>query len=103
MAWGILIIAGLFEIVWAILLKYADGFSKLWPSIGTVIAMVISVVLLGIAMKDMPVGTAYAVWTGIGAIGTVIFGIVLLGDPASVSRLVCLVLILSGIIGLKMV
>lgn len=101
MSWFILIIAGLFEVVWAILLKYTDGFSKLWPSVGTVIAMVISVVLLGIAMKDMPVGTAYAVWTGIGAIGTVICGILLLGDPVSASRLFCLVLILCGIIGLK--
>ncbi|MFA6303720.1 MAG: quaternary ammonium compound efflux SMR transporter SugE [Legionella sp.] len=101
MAWIILIIAGLFEVVWAILLKYSDGFSILWPSIGTVIAMIISVVLLGIAMKSMPVGTAYAVWTGIGAIGTVLLGIVLLGDPATAGRLVCLVLILSGIIGLK--
>lgn len=101
MAWIILIIAGLFEVVWAILLKYSDGFSILWPSIGTVIAMIISVVLLGIAMKSMPVGTAYAVWTGIGAIGTVLLGILLLGDPATAGRLVCLVLILSGIIGLK--
>lgn len=101
MAWIILVIAGLFEVVWAILLKYADGFTRFWPSVGTVVAMVISVVLLGIAMKEMPVGTAYAVWTGIGAIGTVIFGIILLGDPASVGRLLCLTLILGGIIGLK--
>lgn len=101
MAWVILIIAGLFEIVWAILLKYSDGFTRLWPSIGTVTAMVISVVLLGIAMKEMPVGTAYAVWTGIGAVGTVILGIILLGDPATAGRLICLTLILAGIIGLK--
>ena len=101
MSWFILVIAGLFEIVWAISLKYTDGLTRLWPSVGTLVAMAISVALLGIAMKDMPVGTAYAVWTGIGAIGTVILGIVLLGDPVSWGRIVCLLLILSGIIGLK--
>lgn len=101
MNWIILIVAGLFEIVWAILLKYSQGFTVLIPSIVAVIAMVISIVLLGIAMKSMPVGTAYAVWTGIGAIGTVILGIILLGDPVTFGRIICLFLILSGIIGLK--
>jgi quaternary ammonium compound-resistance protein SugE len=82
MSWSILFVAGLFEVVWAIGLKYTDGFTRLWPSIGTAVAMLISVVLLGLAMRTLPVGTAYAVWTGIGAVGTVILGIVLFGDPA---------------------
>lgn len=101
MPWIVLGIAGLFEIVWAIGLKYTDGFSKLWPSVGTITAMVISVTLLAAAMKSLPVGTAYAVWTGIGAIGTVIMGILLFDDVASTARLVCIGLILTGIIGLK--
>lgn len=102
MSWIILVIAGLFEIGWAIGLKYTEGFSRLWPTVGTVTAMVISVGLLGVAMRDLPVGTAYAVWTGIGAVGTVILGIVLMGDPANAARLVCVGLILCGIIGLKL-
>lgn len=101
MPWIVLGVAGLFEIVWAIGLKYTDGFSKLWPSVGTITAMVISVTLLAAAMKSLPVGTAYAVWTGIGAIGTVIMGILLFDDVASTARLVCIGLILTGIIGLK--
>ncbi|RBA24497.1 quaternary ammonium compound efflux SMR transporter SugE [Herminiimonas fonticola] len=101
MPWLILVIAGLFEVVWAIGLKYTDGFTKLWPTVGTVTAMVISIVLLGFAMKTLPVGTAYAVWTGIGAVGTVILGMVLLGEPATVARIICILLIVSGIIGLK--
>ena len=101
MSWLVLIIAGLFEIGWAIGLKYTDGFTRLWPTLGTATAMVISVALLGVAMKDLPVGTAYAVWTGVGAVGTVILGIVLFGDPASAGRLICVGLIISGIIGLK--
>jgi quaternary ammonium compound-resistance protein SugE len=101
MSWVILIIAGLFEVGWAIGLKYTNGFTKLWPTVGTVAAMVISLALLGIAMKDLPVETAYAVWTGVGAVGTVLLGIFLFGDSAAVARLICVGLILAGIIGLK--
>ena len=103
MSWILLFIAGLFEVCWAIGLKYTDGFSKPVPTVLTVAAMVASVVLLGLAMKQLPVGTAYAVWTGIGTIGTAILGIVLLGDPANGLRLLCLGLIAAGIIGLKLV
>ena len=103
MAWAILFVAGLFEIGWAIGLKYTHGFTRLWPSVGTLTAMTASVLLLGIAMKELPVGTAYAVWTGVGAVGTAILGIVLFGDSASAPRLVCLAMIAAGIIGLKAV
>jgi len=103
MSWTLLFIAGLFEVAWAIGLKYTEGFSRFWPSAGTVTAMVISIVLLGLAMRELPVGTAYAVWTGIGAVGTVILGIVLFGDSASALRLVCVGLIIAGILGLKLV
>ncbi len=102
MPWTLLFLAGLFEVAWAVGLKYTDGFSKLVPSALTVAAMVASIVLLGLAMKHLPVGTAYAVWTGIGTIGTVILGIVLLGDPAAPLRIVCLALIVLGIAGLKL-
>ena len=102
MPWTLLFFAGLFEVAWAIGLKYTDGFSKLVPSALTVAAMVASVVLLGLAMKQLPVGTAYAVWTGIGTVGTVILGIVLMGDSAAPMRLVCLSLIVLGILGLKL-
>ena len=102
MNWLILVVAGLFEVGWAIGLKYTDGFTRLWPSVGTVLAMVISVVLLGIAMKTLPVGTAYAVWVGIGAVGTAILGMVLLGDAANAGRIVSLVLIVAGVVGLKL-
>lgn len=102
MSWIILVIAGLFEIGWAIGLKYTQGFTRLWPALGTVGAMVISVGLLGVAMRELPVGTAYAVWTGIGVVGTVILGIVLFGDPANAPRLVCVGLIVAGILGLKL-
>lgn len=101
MNWLILFVAGLFEVAWAIGLKYTDGFTRLWPSVGTVLAMVASVVLLGIAMKTLPVGTAYAVWVGIGAVGTAILGIVLLGDAANAGRIVSLALIVAGVVGLK--
>ncbi|MGV3572239.1 MAG: quaternary ammonium compound efflux SMR transporter SugE [Ramlibacter sp.] len=101
MAWVVLAIAGLFEVGWAIGLKYTEGFTRLWPSVGTAAAMVVSVVLLGWAMRSLPVGTAYAVWTGIGAIGTVVLGIILFKEPATVARLVCVGLILAGIVGLK--
>ncbi|MCR6474883.1 quaternary ammonium compound efflux SMR transporter SugE [Variovorax sp. ZS18.2.2] len=102
MAWVILLVAGLLEIGWAIGLKYTEGFTKLWPSVGTAISMVLSVVLLGWAMRSLPVGTAYAVWTGIGAVGTVILGIVLFHEPANAARLVCVGLIVAGILGLKL-
>ncbi len=103
MAWIILVIAGGFEIAWAIGLKYTEGFTRLWPTVGTVIAMVVSVVLLGLAMRSLPVGTAYAVWTGIGAVGTAMLGILLFGEAATVGRLVSLGLIVAGIVGLKLV
>jgi quaternary ammonium compound-resistance protein SugE len=102
-AWIVLFVAGLFEVGWAIGLKYTDGFSKLWPSVWTVFAMIVSIVLLGLSLKSLPVGTAYAVWTGIGAIGTVILGIVLFNEPATAARLACIALILAGIVGLKVV
>lgn len=102
MNWFILVAAGLFEIGWAIGLKYTEGFTRLWPSLGTALAMVVSLGLLGIAMKSLPVGTAYAVWVGVGAVGTAILGIVLFGEPASPARLLSLALILAGIIGLKL-
>src|SRR5215813_12870854 len=88
MAWIILVLAGLFEVGWAIGLKYTEGFSRLWPTIWTALAMIISLWLLGIAMKSLPVGTAYSIWVGVGAVGTVILGIVLLGEPANAPRLV---------------
>ena len=102
MNWIILILAGIFEIGWAIGLKYTEGFTRPWPTVGTVLAMIISLGLLGIAMKSLPVGTAYAVWVGVGAVGTAILGIVLLGEPANPGRLLSLGLILAGIIGLKL-
>ena len=102
MPWLILVTAGLFEVAWAIGLKYTDGFTRLWPSAATLAAMVVSVVLLALAMRSLPVGTAYAVWTGIGAVGTVILGIVLFAEPASVARLACIALIVAGIVGLKL-
>jgi quaternary ammonium compound-resistance protein SugE len=102
MNWLILVVAGLFEVGWAIGLKYTDGFTRLWPSVGTGLAMVASVVLLGIAMKTLPVGTAYAVWVGIGAVGTAILGIVLLGEAANAGRIISLALIVAGVVGLKL-
>lgn len=102
MPWLILLVAGLFEVGWAIGLKYTEGFTRFWPSVGTIAAMVASVVLLGVAMRTLPIGTAYAVWTGIGAVGTVVLGIVLFGEPASVVRLACVGLIVAGIVGLKL-
>ena len=102
MPWILLFIAGLLEVGWAIGLKYTEGFTRLWPSVGTLAAMTFSVVLLGLAMRTLPVGTAYAVWTGIGAVGTVILGIVLFAEPATAARLGCVGLIVAGIIGLKL-
>ncbi|QDE39073.1 quaternary ammonium compound efflux SMR transporter SugE [Luteibacter pinisoli] len=102
MYWGILVIAGLFEIAWAIGLKYTEGFTRLMPSVLTAGAMVISIVLLALATKKLPLGTAYAVWTGIGAVGAVTLGIVLFGESAQPLRLLCVALIVAGIIGLKL-
>ena len=102
MTWFILTLAGCFEIAWAIGLKYTEGFTRPWPTAATIVAMIVSVGLLGVAMRDLPVGTAYAVWTGIGAAGTVILGIVLFNEPATPMRLLCAGLIVAGIIGLKL-
>ncbi|QQD21742.1 quaternary ammonium compound efflux SMR transporter SugE [Venatoribacter cucullus] len=102
MNWGILLLASVFEISWAIGLKYTEGFTRFWPSVATVTAMVLSVVLLGLAMKTLPVGTAYAVWVGIGAVGTAILGMYLFQEPASTARLLSLGFIIAGIIGLKL-
>src|SRR4029077_4331776 len=103
MSWTYLVIAGLLEIVWAIGLKYTDGFSKLMPSVITIAAMIASVAFLALALKTIPVGTGYAVWTGIGAVGTAILGIVLFAEPATAARICCIALIVAGIIGLKIV
>jgi len=103
MAWFILICAGLFETGWAIGLKASHGFTRLWPSVWTAVAMAVSLVLLGVAMKTLPVGTSYAVWTGVGAVGTVILGIALFGEPATAGRLLSVLLIVAGIVGLKLV
>jgi quaternary ammonium compound-resistance protein SugE len=103
MAWAVLFAAGLLEICWAIGLKYTEGFTRVGPSILTLAAMAGSVLLLGLALKTLPIGTAYAVWTGIGAVGTAILGIYLFGEPASVLRLASIGLIIAGIVGLKLV
>lgn len=102
MTWLTLVIAGLFETAWAIGLKYTDGFTRFWPSFWTILAMVISVWLLGLCVKSLPVGTVYAVWVGIGAVGTVIGGIWLFNEPVSALRIISLCLIIAGIIGLKL-
>jgi quaternary ammonium compound-resistance protein SugE len=102
MAWIILVLAGLFETGWAIGLKYTEGFTRLWPTVWTVVAMIISLWLLGIAMKTLPVGTAYTIWVGVGAVGTVILGIVLFEEPAHAARLLSVALIIAGLIGLKL-
>lgn len=102
MQWFILVLAGLLEIGWAVGLKYTEGFTRLWPSVFTILCMVVSVGLLGLAMRDLPAGTAYAVWVGIGAAGTVILGIFLFGESASLMRLFSVALILFGVIGLKL-
>ena len=103
MAWAMLFVAGLMEIGWAIGLKYTEGFSRLLPSILTLACMAGSIILLGVAVKTLPIGTAYAVWTGIGAVGTAFLGIILFGEPATAARLACIGLIVAGIIGLKLV
>ena len=103
MAWVILVVAGIFETGWAIGLKYTEGFTRFWPSIATIAAMAVSMGLLGIAVRPLPIGTAYAMWTGIGTVGTVLLGVFLLGEPFTFSRLFCVLLIVAGIIGLKLV
>ena len=103
MAWIVLFVAGLMEIGWAIGLKYTEGFTRLVPSVLTLACMTGSILLLGLALKSLPIGTAYAVWTGIGAVGTAILGIALFGEPATVARLACIGLIVAGIVGLKLV
>ncbi|AQQ72326.1 Quaternary ammonium compound-resistance protein SugE [Limihaloglobus sulfuriphilus] len=102
MTWIILIIAGIMEIVWAVGMKHSDGFTKLLPSVWTILAMAISVWLLSVAMKSLPLGLAYAVWTGIGAAGTAVVGMLFLGEPREFSRILCIMLIVAGIVGLKL-
>lgn len=102
-AWGILLVAGLCEVAWAIGLKYTEGFSRLMPSVLTLAAMTASVILLGWSLKTLPVGTAYAIWTGIGAVGTALLGMLLFDESRDVARLVCIGLIVAGILGLKLV
>lgn len=101
MHWTLLLIAAALEIVWAVGLKYADGFTRLWPSVGVIVAMIASMGLLALAARGLPIGTAYAVWTGIGAAGTAIAGMILFGESAAVPRIACLVLIVAGVAGLK--
>ena len=102
MAWTLLVVAGIFEIIWATGLKYTDGFTRLWPSVGTVVAMAVSMICLSLAFRVIPMGTAYTVWTGIGAVGTVLLGILLFDEPKNPARLVCITLIIVGIAGLKL-
>lgn len=102
MAWVVLIMAGLFEIGWAVGLKYTAGFTRLWPTLATAAAIIASMGLLGLALRSLPLGTAYAVWTGIGTIGTAVLGMILFREPATVWRLFCIALILAGIVGLKL-
>ncbi len=103
MAWVVLFVAGLFEVGWAIGLKYTEGFTRIWPTVGTLISVVVSMGLLGVALRTLPVGTGYAVWTGIGTVGTAVLGIILFREPATVARLFCIALIVAGIVGLKLV
>lgn len=102
MAWALLVAAGILEIGWAIGLKYTDGFTRLWPSIWTIAAMVVSMYLLALAARTLPIGTAYAVWVGIGAAGAMLLGMVLLGEPRSAARILCVGLIVAGVVGLKL-
>ena len=102
MAWVVLCIAGLFEIGWAIGLKYTEGFTRLWPSLAMASAMIVSLALLGLALKSLPVGTAYAVWTGVGAVGTAVLGMLLFNEPVQAARLLSIGLIVAGIVGLKL-
>lgn len=102
MAWAWLGVAGLFEVVWVILLRLTDGFSRPWPSIATIAAMGVSFYCMSVALRTLPMGTVYAVWTGIGAVGGVAWGILMLGEPATASRILCVTLILAGVVGLKL-
>ena len=102
MAWTYLVIAGLLEVAWAVGLKYTEGFTRLWPTVLTVAALGGSMALLALSLRELPLGTAYAVWTGIGAVGTAALGIILFGESAAAARLVCIGLILAGIVGLKL-
>ncbi len=103
MAWVVLAVAGLLEIGWAVGLKYTEGFTRLWPTVATVASMVVSMGMLGIAVNSLPVGTAYAVWTGIGTIGTALLGLLLFDEPATAARLACIGMVAAGIVGLKLV
>ncbi|MEX0408407.1 quaternary ammonium compound efflux SMR transporter SugE [Aquibium sp. LZ166] len=103
MSWLILFAAGLFEIGWAVGLKYTEGFTRPWPTLATILSMTVSLALLGLALRTLPLGTAYAVWTGIGTIGTVVLGILLFGESSDAIRLACISLIVAGIVGLKLV
>jgi len=103
MAWTLLIAAGILEIGWAVGLKYTEGFTRLWPSVWTIAAMIVSIYMLSLAARTLPIGTAYAVWVGIGAAGALILGIVLLGEPRTAARIACVGLIVAGVIGLKLV
>lgn len=101
-AWLVLVVAGLFEIGWAVGLKYTEGLTRLWPTVGTGAALVVSMVLLALAVRVLPLGTAYAVWTGIGTVGTALLGIALFREPATAARLLCIALIVTGIVGLRL-
>jgi len=103
LAWILLLLAGLLEVGWAIGLKYTEGFTRLWPTVLTVASMIASLGMLGLALKTLPIGTAYAVWTGVGAVGTAVLGIALFGESAAAARLLCIGLIVAGIVGLKFV
>lgn len=103
MAWAILILAALCEVAWAVGLKYTDGLTRFWPTVWTIIALAVSVGLLAMASRTLPIGTAYAVWTGIGAAGTALMGLWLFQEPATAARLACIGLILSGVVGLRLV
>lgn len=102
MYWFYLILAGLFEIGWAVGLKYTEGFTRFWPSVGTAVAMVVSLGLLGLALRELPMGTAYAIWTGIGIVGTTLFGMIWFGESLDAVRIGCIILIMVGIVGLKL-
>jgi quaternary ammonium compound-resistance protein SugE len=103
MAWFALIIAGLFEVGWAVGLKYTEGFTRLWPTVLTVASMIVSLWFLGLALRTLPLGTAYAIWTGVGTVGTALLGMALFSEPADTIRLACIGLIVAGIVGLKLV
>lgn len=102
MAWIVLLVAGICEVGWAVGLKYSDGFTRLWPSVATVVLALVSLFLLAVALRSLPLGTAYAVWTGIGTVGTAVIGITVFEEPATAARLACIVMIVAGIAGLKL-